>query len=44
LNINIREKVNKPFVMRGTYHDLANQLKVGWHVDFMNRLCHLLQE
>lgn len=44
LNINIREKVNKPFVMRGTYHDLANQLKVGWHVDFMNRLCYLLQE
>jgi hypothetical protein len=44
LNINIREKVNKPFVMRGTYHDLANQLKVGWHIDFMNRLCHLLQE
>jgi hypothetical protein len=44
LNINIREKVNKPFIMRGTYHDLANQLKVGWHIDFMNRLCHLLQE
>lgn len=44
MNINIREKVNKPFVMRGTYHDLANQLKVGWHIDFMNRLCHLLQE
>jgi hypothetical protein len=44
LNINIREKVNKPFVMRGTYHDLANQLKVGWHIDFMNRLRDLLQE
>jgi hypothetical protein len=44
LNINIREKVNKPFIMRGTYHGLANQLKVGWHIDFMNRLCHLLQE
>jgi hypothetical protein len=44
LNINIRKKVDKPFIMRGTYHDLANQLKVGWHIDFMNRLCHLLQE
>jgi hypothetical protein len=44
LNINIREKVNKPFIMRGTYQDLANQLKVGWHIDYMNRLCHLLQE
>ena len=43
LTINIRERVDKPFIMRGTYHDLANKLKVGWHIDFMNRLCHLLQ-
>jgi hypothetical protein len=43
LNINIREKVNKPFIMRGTYQELANGLKIGWHVDFINRLCHLLE-
>lgn len=43
MNINIRERVDKPFIMRGTYHDLANKLKVGWHNDFMDRLCHLLQ-
>jgi hypothetical protein len=43
LNINIREKANKPFIMRGTYHGLANQLKVSWRIDFMNRLCYLLQ-
>ena len=42
LNKPIRERVNKTFIMRGTYHELANQLKVGWHVDFMDRLCHLL--
>ena len=43
LHLNIREKVSKPFIMRGTYHALANQLKVGWHIDFIDRLCHLLQ-
>jgi hypothetical protein len=43
LGINIREKVNRPFIMRGTYHELANKLRVGWHIDFMTRLCHLLQ-
>jgi len=44
LNINIRDRVEKPFIMRGTYHDLANKLKVGWHIDFIDRLCHLLKE
>jgi hypothetical protein len=43
LNINIREKVTQPFIMRGSYHDLANRMMVGWHVDFMERLCHLLK-
>jgi len=39
----IRQNVTKPFIMRGTYHELANQLKVGWHIDFLERLCHLLR-
>lgn len=43
LNINIREKVTQPFIMRGSYHDLANRMMVGWRVDFMERLCHLLK-
>jgi hypothetical protein len=43
LNLNIREKVTMPFIMRGTYHELSNQFKVGWHVDFMERLCYLLR-
>lgn len=43
LNLPIRKNVTQPFIMRGTFHELANQLKVGWHVDFMERLCHLLR-
>ena len=43
LNLPIRERVSQPFIMRGSYHDLANRMMVGWHVDFMDRLCHLLK-
>ena len=42
LDIRIRPKCQEAFVMRGSYHILANQLKVGWHVDFFERLKHLL--
>lgn len=41
-DIRIRPKCQEPFVMRGSYHILANQLKVGWHVDFAERLKQLL--
>lgn len=43
LNLPIRKNVTQPFIMRGTFHGLANQLKVGWHLDYMERLCHLLK-
>lgn len=43
LSLPIRSNVPDPFIMRGTYHELANQFKVGWHVDFMERLCKLLR-
>lgn len=43
LNLPIRERVVQPFIMRGSYHDLANRMMVGWHIDFMERLCHLLR-
>lgn len=43
LDIRIRDKCDAPFVMRGTYHILANELKVGWHVDFARKLEHLLE-
>lgn len=32
-----------PFVMRGTYHGLANKLDVGWHVEYYSKLKHLLK-
>lgn len=43
LSLPIRSNVPDPFIMRGTYHELANRLVVGWHVDFMDRLCMLLR-
>src|SRR5262249_16134911 len=36
--INIRPHFDEPYVMRGSYHILANQLRVGWHAEFLNRL------
>ena len=42
LDIHIRKNVSKPFIMRGTFHELANHLKVGWHTDFIERLNYLL--
>jgi hypothetical protein len=44
LDIYIRERVTQPFIMRGTYHELANRLQVGWHIDFYERLYKLLEE
>lgn len=41
-DIPIRPKCQEAFVMRGSYHMLANQLKVGWHIDFYDRLKQLL--
>lgn len=41
-DIRIRPKCQDAFVMRGSYHMLANQLKVGWHIDFYDRLKKLL--
>ena len=41
-DIRIRPKCEEAFVMRGSYHLLANKLKVGWHVDFFERLKGLL--
>ena len=41
-NLNIRPRCTEPFVMRGSYHMLSNELKVGWHVEFYKRLYHLL--
>jgi len=42
LNLNIRPRCDEPYVMRGSFHILANQLRVGWHANFINRLGNLL--
>ena len=41
-DIRIRPKCQETFIMRGSYHILATQLKIGWHVDFFDRLKQLL--
>jgi hypothetical protein len=42
-DLRIRDHCSDAFVMRGSYHILANQLKVGWHIDFYDRLKDLLE-
>ena len=42
-DIRIRPGVNAAYVMQGTYHHLANSLTIGWHVDFFDKLKHLLE-
>lgn len=38
----IRPQVTEPFVSRGSFHMLADELQVGWHPEFRDRLAHLL--
>ncbi len=38
----IRSRCMAEYIMRGSYHILADRLRVGWHEDFRNRLNHLL--
>ena len=42
-DIRIRERCQEPFIMKGSYHILANSLKVGWHKDFYEKLQYLLK-
>jgi len=39
----IRPQVQHPSMTRGSFHILADSLKVGWHPEFMHRLQHLLE-
>lgn len=41
-DIRIRKGVEAAYVMKGTYHHLANRLVVGWHIDFLEKLKSLL--
>ena len=42
-DIRIRPGVEAAYVMHGTYHHLANSLTIGWHIDFFEKLKHLLE-
>lgn len=42
-DLRIRSKCETGYVLRGTYHILANGLKVGWHVDFIKRIQALVE-
>lgn len=39
----IRPKVSAPFVMRGSLHVLADELKIGWHHDWVKRMQTVLE-
>jgi uncharacterized small protein (DUF1192 family) len=39
----IRPGCDEPFVTKGSYQLLADDLRVGWHADFMTRLMALLE-
>lgn len=39
---NIRAGVSHPFIARGTYQMLADDLRVGWHLEFRERLKSIL--
>jgi hypothetical protein len=41
--IPIRPAVTEPFVSRGSLHILADDLRIGWHSEFRDRLAHLLE-
>lgn len=42
-HIPIRPNCTEKFVMRGSYQLLANDLKVGWHAEFLARLTRVLK-
>jgi hypothetical protein len=39
----IRPQVQHPSMSRGSFHILADSLRVGWHPQFVHRLRHLLE-
>ncbi|WP_324614060.1 ABC-three component system protein [Streptomyces sp. NRRL F-5122] len=39
----IRPGCDEPFVSKGSFHILADDLRVGWHVDFLSRLMTILE-
>lgn len=42
VSIPIRPRVTEPFVTRGSLHMLADEIRIGWHRDFRERLASLI--
>jgi hypothetical protein len=42
VSIPIRPRVTEPFVTRGSLHMLADEVRLGWHPEFRDRLAVLL--
>ena len=42
LNVHIRSRCTEEFITRGSYHILANQLHLGWHINYKDLLSHLV--
>lgn len=40
----IKEEIREPFITRGSLHILADELRVGWHPQFRDRLQHLMEK
>jgi hypothetical protein len=38
----IRPSVTEPFLTRGSFHLLADEIRIGWHPEFQDRLASLL--
>ena len=43
VSLPIRPGVTEPFVTRGSLHMLADEVRLGWHPEFHDRLAVLLQ-
>lgn len=44
LTVHIRKNCTEPYIMRGSYHILSNQKKIGWHTDFIKRLQEIMEK
>jgi hypothetical protein len=42
VSLRIRPNVTEPFITRGSLHMLADEVRLGWHPDFRDRLAALL--
>ena len=42
-SLHIRSRCRAEYIMRGSYHILADQMRVGWHTDYSSRLKPLQQ-